>query len=294
MRRCPFLVILFALVAVAINPPPKVRFARVGTQTNVSPMGQGYVHFKKQSFDHKVFFLPADETTRLTPLAALARFTQFEGFALETDEDRCGTTALVGAAIVKGEGAYCRLLEYGAANCRPTKASDKAVLIDQAKKFPDELYSATFEDIGRGADSLLKCLGNMDDGHWAITSGKMYFAMKAMGIPPPGGSDENDITEMSFQDSNSWPCKISADDTGYGNHWIIFGKNNKGAHFVFDPMPIGKTNAEDPDTPQVFLMTGDTSDSFEKYWKARNKDAGTGWAITNAKAAQEDIEAYAD
>jgi hypothetical protein len=220
-----------------------------------------------------------------TVLASLTQYEVTEGESVPADENRCGPTTAIAAALNKGGDSFLKLVDYA-------RGLHAAVTDDEAKKkLVEELdtvktaisgHTLTYGHFGLVEKSLYALFAEFNSGNFGkggINGAQMVELLKAAGITQFDKATKGDFATIKHEDrfppGEGWALLIHNGETG---HWIFVGTSSgaPGKYFVYDPATlkgVDQTFYYDP-APGF----EEANKLFQDYFTACDVSKGDGWA----------------
>jgi len=253
-------------------------------QTGESPIdGNDYAPGEPPAGDSENVLTADGELDAATVLGMFSQADQ--NAATTTDEDRCGVTVAIAAAINKGKDTLIALFNWAKA-LRSNSVATRVALTNAVTKLQSG-RGFTYKVLGQAADAIYRVTasvhrrtGKKDLGLSAGQISKIF--LNGDGITPDEAlydSEQPDFDFYQFAEGDSWPMLIKWSDGG--GHFILWGALADGSMFVYDPYPLSQAK-------QLFLEGDAEYDSYTDF--ANNlSGAGTGWTPSNNAAAAAEI-----
>lgn len=206
-----------------------------------SPDGGTYTNTPPVSDSQKL--TGADGTFRSAEvLSKLTQFDQDSGTKL--DSTRCGaTTAIAAAVATEGQAGlekFAGKIGQYLDDIQDPQAASQAKAIQ--KKVKDG--TATYGDLGKLGDLSAKAFGTSEAGIEFPDLLDMFDEMGISRKTPDNGR------MPTFGPGEVMPSLVDLDGDGSGDHFVLFGQNQEGDNFVYDPMP--KSNGKQLIQPGKF------------------------------------------
>jgi len=182
------------------------------------------------------------------------------------EQNRCGPTTAIAAAINKGGDALSKLVEF--AKSSPDCKDHQVEKCDAIKASIDD-KSLTFGQLGDLEQLLYDCFGNENamNGDTGTSGKQVVIMLKAAGIAQfnkaAKGNPKITKHEARFPKGESWGLLLESQ-----GHWVLVGQTTApegetGKAFIYDPDSLETID-------QVFYYEpggGDANALFEEYWK---------------------------
>jgi len=217
----------------------------------------------------------------------LGMFSQLDNNrATTSDENRCGVTVAIAAAINKGKDTLIALFNWAKTLPGNTVAT-RVALTNAVTKLNGHKF--TYKELGVAADAIYKVTASIhirthaqDLGLSAGQISKILLHGVSMSVDSELlDSEQPDFDFTLFAAGDSWPMLIKWEDGG--GHFILWGALSDGAVFVYDPYPLEQAK-------QLFLEDDAEYDAYTNF--ANNvSGAGTGWVPGDEESATEEIAA---
>jgi len=223
----------------------------------------------------------------LDVVSVLGMFSQVDqNRATTSDENRCGVTVAIAAAINKGKDSLVALFTW--AKGLPSNSGATRSTLQSAITKLNSGHGFTYKVLGAAADAIYRVTASVHRRTGAKDLGLSAGQISKIlldGVSMTVSESLLDLTQPDFDFTlfaagDSWPMLIKWADGG--GHFILWGALADGTVFVYDPYPLEQAK-------QLFLHDDAEYGAYTNFANSVS-GSGTGWVPGDEASAADEIQ----